>query len=252
MARTMEPFKVVAEGVYWLERAAVNCYLIRADDGIVLVDAGLPGTWPRLVSALASFGATPADLDAVVLTHGHFDHVGMCERLNREHRVPIHVHPRDQELARHPYRYRHEASRLLYPVRYPKSIPILAGMAAGGALRIKGVDALPDVEPGVSLPVAGGLTPMWSPGHTRGHCGFHLGSMGILFSGDALVTLDPYTGRKGPRVVARAATADSTEALLMLDVFAATRATLVLPGHGAPYHGDVRAAVEAARAVGVD
>jgi len=38
-------------------------------------------------------------------------------------------------------------------VRYPKSIPILAGMVAGGALGIKGVDAPPDVEPVGPLPV---------------------------------------------------------------------------------------------------
>jgi len=252
MVRKREQFEVVAEGVYLLERASVNCYLVVADDGIVLIDGGLPRTWPGLMSALRSFGATPDDIDAVVLTHGHFDHVGMCDRLAREHRVSIHIHARDQALARHPYRYPHEASRLLYPVRYPRSIPIQARMLAAGAIGIKGVEARADVEPGTALPVPGHLVPMWSPGHTSGHCGFHLRSRGILFSGDALVTLDPYTGRTGPRVVARAATADSAKALSVLDVYAATDADLVLPGHGAPYDGGIREAVAAARAAGVD
>ncbi|WP_306426953.1 MBL fold metallo-hydrolase [Microbacterium sp. Yaish 1] len=101
----------VAEGVFQLARGGVNAYLIASDDGLVLIDAGLPRTWPLLEQALAAVGAHPSDIDALLLTHGHFDHVGMCERLADEHHLVADVHPGDEELARHPYRYAHEAPR---------------------------------------------------------------------------------------------------------------------------------------------
>jgi len=93
--------------------------------------------WPLLVSALESIGSTPRDIDAIVLTHGHFDHVGMCRRLH-EHHVLSHVHERDRVLVKHPYQYAHEAPRAPYPFRYPAAIPILARMIAAGAIMLIG------------------------------------------------------------------------------------------------------------------
>ncbi|MGR6742135.1 MBL fold metallo-hydrolase [Microbacterium arborescens] len=243
----------VAEGVFQLARGGVNAYLIASHDGLVLVDAGLPRTWPLLEQALAAVGARIADIDTVLLTHGHFDHVGMCERLREEHHLVANVHPGDEELTRHPYRYAHESARWPYPVRYPGALPVLARMIAGGALEVSGVPANPTIVAGHSIPLAGGILPIATPGHTDGHCAFLLEAHGILLTGDALVTLDPYTGRTGPRVVARAATAHSSEALRSLDLLADTAARLVLPGHGPVWDdGGVAAAVATARSRGVD
>lgn len=246
----MSRVEVVAEGVYRLNKAAVNCYLVVDDDGIVLIDGGLPGSWSRLAAALHVIGATPYDISAVVLTHGHFDHVGMCDRLNWENRVASHIHPDDQALARHPYRYLHENPRRRYPIRHPAAIPALTRMAAAGALWVKGIKAKSDVVPGTRLDLPGGLTPIWSPGHTAGHCAYLMEERGILFSGDALVTYDPYTAATGPRIVAGAATADSGAALAALHELAGTGAGLVLPGHGEPFTDGIEAAAAEARATG--
>ena len=91
-----------------------------------------------------------------------------------------------------------------------------------------------------------------SAGHTLGHCALHLPERDVLIAGDAIVTLDPYTAKTGPRIVARAATADSARALDALDALAATGARTVLVGHGEPWRDGAEAAVERARAAGVD
>jgi glyoxylase-like metal-dependent hydrolase (beta-lactamase superfamily II) len=226
-----------------IHRAAVNCYLVVSPDGLTLIDAGLPGTWRVLEDALRSLGATTSDISAVVLTHGHFDHVGLCARLEREHGVPVHVHVADRPLVRHPYRYEHEKPRWPYPLRYPGALPILGSMVAAGALGVKGSVAEGDVRPGAPLDVPGRPVPIPTPGHTAGHCAYLLPDRGILFTGDALVTLDPYTGREGPRIVARAATADVAANLVSLSALGETGAGLVLPGHGAPFAGGIREAV---------
>jgi hypothetical protein len=59
--------------------------------------------------------------------------------------------------------------------------------------------------------------------------------------------LDPYTGMPGPRLVAKAATADSAQARASLDILAGIDADLVLTGHGDPIRGGTVAAADAAR-----
>ena len=69
-------------------------------------------------------------------------------------------------------------------------------------------------------------------------------------AGDAVVMLDPYTGRRGPQIVSGAATADSAEALRSLDAVAETAAATVLTGHGPPWTDGAEAIAARARAAG--
>jgi glyoxylase-like metal-dependent hydrolase (beta-lactamase superfamily II) len=91
---------------------------------------------------------------------------------------------------------------------------------------------------------------VFTPGHTLGHCALHFADRDCLIAGDAIVTLDPYTGRTGPRLVARAATADVDRNLRSLEAIAATGAATVLTGHGPPWTAGAEAAAELARRAG--
>jgi glyoxylase-like metal-dependent hydrolase (beta-lactamase superfamily II) len=241
---------VPAPGVARLEHAYVNCYVVADERGATVVDAGLPRMWPMLPRLLAAVDRTPADVRAVVLTHAHFDHVGFARQAMRNLHVDVWVHPADARLAAHPYRYAHENPRATYPIRHPRALPILGAMLAAGAARVRGVTVVRSLEPGTRLKVPGRPEVVACPGHTDGHVALHLPDRGVLLSGDALVTLDPYTGRTGPRIVAGAATADSALNLASLDALAATGAQLVLPGHGEPWTGGAAEAVRLARAAG--
>jgi glyoxylase-like metal-dependent hydrolase (beta-lactamase superfamily II) len=104
------------------------------------------------------------------------------------------------------------------------------------------------LSPAVPLPASSTIVP--TPGHTDGHVALHFPDRDALIMGDAIVTLDPYTGGTGPQIVARAATADSPEALRSLDAIVATGASILLPGHGEPWTEGAESAVAAARARG--
>lgn len=240
----------VAPGVHRLAHAAVSCYLVEEAGALTVVDAGLPALWRYLQQALTALGRRPADVRAVVLTHAHFDHIGVARRIQQEWGVPVLAHPLERHLAEHPYDYAHEDPRLLYPLTHPAGLPILGSMLLAGALAVPPVRELHPIEPGDVLEVPGSPVVVFSPGHTFGHCALHLPDRGALLAGDALVTLDPYNGRTGPRIVAGAATADSALALASLDALADTGAAVVLPGHGDPWTGGARDAVAAARAAG--
>jgi glyoxylase-like metal-dependent hydrolase (beta-lactamase superfamily II) len=241
----------VADGVHRVGHAHVSCYLLEDDDGVTLVDAGLPSFWPLVGQTLREIGRRPADLKALVLTHAHFDHVGIARRLVDRLGIPVWAHADEHYLAGHPYRYAHANPRALYPVRHPLGVPILTAMALAGAFTVKGVHADRTLLPGAVLDVPGRPVVVATPGHTFGHCALHLPERDVLLTGDALVTLDPYTGRTGPRVVAGAATADVDQALHSLDAIAQTGATTLLPGHGEPWRGGAGAAARHARLAGV-
>lgn len=240
----------VAPGVHLLQHAHVNAYVLEDDDGLTLVDAGLPAFWRPLGEAVRALGRRPRDVRALVLTHAHFDHVGVARRLQQRLGLPVWAHPAEHELAAHPYRYAHENPRSIYPIRHPAAIPLLASMAVAGALRVRGVQDVRPLEAGAELPVPGRPRVVATPGHTLGHVALHLPHRDAVLSGDALVTLDPYTTRTGPRIVAGAATADSAEALRSLEALARTGAGTVLPGHGEPWTEGVEKAADLALAAG--
>ena len=242
--------KNAAPGIHRVEDAYVNWYLVEDGPRLAVVDTGLPRSWRSLHRALLELGRSPGQIDAVVLTHGHFDHMGFAERARTELGVPVWSHELEVSVTRHPWRYEHERSRVPYFARYPAFVKMFAAMGAAGALWVKGLQDVRTFRTDGDLDVPGRPRVVFTPGHTRGHCALHFPDRGTVLAGDAIVTLNPYTGRRGPQIVAGAATADSTQALASLDALVGTEAEIVLTGHGGPWTHGVRSAVEHARAAG--
>jgi glyoxylase-like metal-dependent hydrolase (beta-lactamase superfamily II) len=240
----------VAPGIHRIEDAYTNWYLIEDAGRLTVVDAGVPASWESLQAALRQLGRSPSDVEAVVLTHAHFDHLGFAERARAELGVPVYVHENDVPLTHHPLRYAYERSPLRYFVSQPKALPIVASLLRTRAFFPDRVEAITRFEDGV-LPVPGSPRVVPTPGHTIGHCALHLPDRDAVIAGDAVVTLNPYTGGRGPQIVARAATCDSERNLRTLGALAATGAGTVLVGHGEPWRGGAEAIVAAARAAGV-
>src|SRR3954449_11493323 len=206
----------VADGIHRVEDAYTNWYLVEADDGVTIVDAGVPTSWESLHEVLPKIGRRAHDLAALVLTHAHFDHVGFAERARRELGLPVHVHENDAPLARHPARYDHERPRLFYFATQVRAVPIVASLVRSRAFLAPPVEAVRRYEDG-TLPVPGSPRVVPTPGHTLGHCALHFPDRDVVIAGDAFVTLDPYPARLCPRLFARAATADVDRNLRSLD-----------------------------------
>jgi glyoxylase-like metal-dependent hydrolase (beta-lactamase superfamily II) len=239
----------VAPGVHRVEDAYTNWYLLEQDGRVTIVDCGVPSSWDSLEDALGRIGRSRSDVEAVVLTHAHFDHVGFAERARTELGVPVYVHKNDVPLTKHPWRYDHERRRSYYFATQVKALPIVATFLRHRAFWPPPIGEVVRYSKG-ALPVPGEPRAIFTPGHTLGHCSLHLPDRDVLIAGDAIVTLDPYTARTGPRLVARAATVDSERNLHSLDKLADTGAGTVLTGHGEPWTGGIESAVEQAREAG--
>jgi glyoxylase-like metal-dependent hydrolase (beta-lactamase superfamily II) len=91
----------IAPGVHRIgDNSMINAYLVEQAGEVTIIDAGVSGFYKDITRELAAMGRTAADVRALVLTHGHTDHIGFAERLRRERRVPVLVHEADAALAR--------------------------------------------------------------------------------------------------------------------------------------------------------
>ncbi len=239
----------ITDGVHRIGEHFLNWYLIEESGRLTVVDAGLPASWHSLLEALNGIGRTPGDVEALVLTHAHFDHIGFAERARVELSIPVWVHENDVPLTKRPWLYMSERSPLAY--LGPKTLPIVSSFIRAGVPRVHPIREVRRFGNEESLDVPGSPIVLFTPGHTLGHCALHLPERDVVISGDALVTYDPYTATRGPRIVARGATADSERALASLDRLAGTGAGTLLPGHGEPWTDGAEQAVKEARRAGV-
>jgi glyoxylase-like metal-dependent hydrolase (beta-lactamase superfamily II) len=223
----------------------VAAYLVVADDGVTVVDAGLPGHWKDLVDELTSLGLSPADVKGVVLTHGDADHIGFAERLRRDHGVPVFVHAADAERARTGAKPKVAAG----PMRLVPTLGFFAYALRKRAVPTTYVSEVVEVHDGEVLDLPGAPVVIGLPGHSPGSIAVHVPSADAVFVGDALTTRHVLTGREGLQPAPF--TDDPAAALASLDRLAGVQASWVLPGHGAPWRGspaDVAAAVRAGAA----
>lgn len=223
----------------------VNSYLVEDSGQVTIVDAGAPAYWHSLPDALTAMGRTLDDVRAVLLTHGHSDHIGYAERA-RARGIPVRVHEADAALARSEVP---NPARGFGPVRLRPLLGFLVFSARRGLLRIPKIREVSTFGDGATLDVPGAPRVIHVPGHTPGSAALHFEGHDALFVGDALATYAVTTGRSGPQLAPF--TADEAAALQSLRRLEDLAASLVLPGHGAPWRQGPRSAVEAVRATEV-
>jgi glyoxylase-like metal-dependent hydrolase (beta-lactamase superfamily II) len=238
----------VAHGIHRIEEANTNWYIVEDGDKVTVVDAGFPRSWKTLLRVLSELDRTPDDVEALLLTHAHPDRIGFAERARTEWHLPVYLHERDRSLSRHPFNYEKEHSPLKHLNRH--TLHTVAAMGRMGALQTKALgDVRAFAEEG-QLDVPGTPQPIHTPGHTHGSASYFFADRHAVIVGDALATVEPYSGRRGPQLVSGAANADSLQAMASLTQIAETGARTVLVGHGPPWTGGAQEAVTRARKYG--
>ena len=148
----------------WL--AATNTYVVAPEAGgpAVVVDA--PPDSDGLVSLLTTHRLSPV---ALLVTHGHIDHVGGAGALVARTGVTAYIHPDDDYLTLNPAEQLRQLFGFIPPGDYEPP------------------EYYRSLEDGLTLDLAGlGFEVLATPGHTPGHCCFYLPEEEILFSGDQL------------------------------------------------------------------
>ncbi len=237
----------IAPGIRRLGEGLVNVYLLEEAGEITIVDAGAPGYWKDLPDELAAAGRSLDDVRALVLTHAHSDHVGFAERIRRERNVPVSVHADDAALARGEVKQVRDPSG---PGYRGWSLAALAGFAVfaltHGMAKVTPIAEVGALLDGATLDVPGAPRVVHVPGHTAGSVAFHVPLRDAVFVGDAFVTRNVITGRRGPHF-ATTFNADHRQAVASLARLDGLAARYVLPGHGDAWSGGLEEALRAVR-----
>ena len=199
---------------------SVNCYLVRADTGFVLVDTGCSNRRKDLDRELEGMGCRPGNLKLVILTHGDFDHTGNAAYLRMKFDTSIALHKDDTGMVERGDMFwnRKKGNFLIR-----RMAPVLFGFS-------KSTRFAPDlhIEDGYDFSEYGfDARVLYIPGHSKGSIGVLTGN-GDLFCGDLLEnTKEP--GLNSIMDDSAAANA-SVEKLRSLEV------GTVYPGHGRPFN----------------
>ena len=228
----------IATGIHRLgDDSRVNSYLIDSGGEVTIIDAAMPGYYDDIPRELAAMGRKIEDVRAIVLTHGHTDHIGFAERLRTERHLPVWIHELDADLARGGPGPRQSFGKISLG-------PLLGflwlGVRNGGLGRPKVLE-VSTYGDGATLDVPGSPKVTLVPGHTPGSAALEVGALDALFVGDALCTYAVTTGKHGPRIAPFSA--DPARAKASLAKLGASSAAFVLPGHGDPWTGGMAEAV---------
>lgn len=171
----------IVDGVLVLRTMLVNVYVIREGSSWVLVDTGLGGYARRIREVALGYVGSRKPPAAIVLTHGHFDHVGSLDDLLSEWDVPVYAHRLER-----PYL----TGRSPYPPPDPLvgggSMSLLSRLYPRGPIDIG--DRYRELPEDGLLPALPGWRWIATPGHTAGHVSLFRERNRVMIAGDAVVT----------------------------------------------------------------
>jgi hydroxyacylglutathione hydrolase len=213
------------EKIRVLNLGMVNAYLLKAKDGFVLIDTGLPYMWEALDSQLAAAGCQPGNIKLIIITHGDWDHTGNAARVREKYKVKIAIHSGDVPQVENGVMLKRKVKPFIYWIMF-KFRMLMRQLQKNKMI-------MPKFKPDILLTDGQSLSEyglaakiIHTPGHTPGSLCV-LTDEGDLFAGDL------FTNRKKPaeaNIIENSGQLKSTMAKLKT-----LNIKMIYPGHGKPF-----------------
>ena len=100
-AQRVEPFRIF-DNLYYVGIDWVSCYLLATTDGLILIGSLYGDFIENAIDGIRAVGFDPSDLKYVLVTHGHFDHVGGAARFQEAYGARVGMTEADWDLAERP------------------------------------------------------------------------------------------------------------------------------------------------------
>lgn len=227
----------IRQDIVRLRYLFANFFFVGTKESWVLIDTGIHGAAPFIVKTAASIFGKNSIPKAIILTHGHFDHVGAFPEILKIWNIPVYAHK-----AEMPY--------LTGMSSYPPPDPTVGkGLMASLSFAYpkKPIDLRPNTQElpdDGSVPFMSGWRTVHTPGHTPGHVSFFREEDRTLIAGDAFVTtkqesfFSVLTQRRKVHGPPSYFTPDWQNAKHSVEALAALQPDLAAAGHGMPMSGE--------------
>ena len=166
--------------LWQLKMGMVNSYLLKTDDGLLLIDAGWPGKTEKIFAAVRESGHNPTDIRHLLLTHGHVDHGGSAAEVKRRTGARTYAHPLDLELITTGHAER--PGTTVTPGFMPAFAYRFFVKPGGTTYEPFSIDQL--LKDGERLSMADDIEVIHTPGHCAGQVALLLQKEGVLIAGD--------------------------------------------------------------------
>lgn len=235
----------IANGVHHFDCGPFNWYLIEEEGRLTLVDAGFPGHYNVYKKGLELLGKSSKDIEAIILTHAHADHIGFAEKVRKETGSQVYVHSGDAKMACKPLQL--PWFGLLSNAWRAYTAKMLGVAIVNGVFTLPHLTKVQTVADGQILDVPGRPKIVHTPGHTDGEIVLLLEGRKILISGDTIVTRNLLTGAVGrPQLTNPVLNHNYKQAMRSLNLLRELGEVTLLSGHGTPWVGNMNDAVNIA------
>ncbi|MDP4171816.1 MAG: MBL fold metallo-hydrolase [Bacillota bacterium] len=213
------------------QQSVIHPTLFWDDNEIILVDTGIPGQLEEIRAALEMAGVSFNKLSKVIITHQDIDHIGSLPQILKasDQKIEVLAHEEDK-----PYIEGEKPPIKMHPERIAKMMESLPEEQRQKIQALLGTPLTSKVDKTISdgevLPYCGGITVIFTPGHTPGHISLYHQQSKTLVAGDALVVKDGELVGPNPQ-----ATPDMETALQSIKKFTEYDIDTVICYHGGVY-----------------
>ena len=238
----------VADGVHFVRTRLVNWVVLVEGDRVALVDAGYPGQLADVERSVRKVGRRPEEIEAVLVTHGHVDHIGTVPELVARYGTRVLTSELEARNVRGEVHESATPLDVLVRSYNPRVAVWGVQVALTGGTQHPHVEGVEVVEFGTPLDLPCSPVAVSLPGHTSGHTAYVVPHAGAIALGDALATGHPVSGKKGPQLLPSFFHHDEDLLRRTLGHLRQVRADRLLPGHGPTEERSLADAVDAALA----
>lgn len=212
----------------------VHPTILLNQDSWVLVDTGMPGTAPAIRELAKEAGVGELPLKTILLTHQDIDHIGGLPDFQAVEAPIVYAHPDDEGAI--------NGKEPMLKVSPERMAGLLQQLPADVRLRFEQAYLHPSrsnvdrtFADGETLPIAGGLVVIHTPGHTPGHVSLYHQPSKTLIAGDSMVAKNGELSGPNPPV-----TPNMAQAIESLKKFQAFDIENIICYHGGLVQGNIQ------------